>query len=67
MTEPPSDFDPLDAIEEAAIIEEIDGDEDVPRSDGDRDTAPHESEGLEEPVLTADGQVVPVAPDTPAS
>jgi hypothetical protein len=63
MTEPARDFDPLEAIEDAAIIEEIDGDEDLPRSDGDRDTAPHESEGLEEPVLTADGQVLPVAPD----
>ncbi|MGJ6980045.1 hypothetical protein ACSDQ9_05875 [Aestuariimicrobium soli] len=59
-------FDPLAAIEDAQRAEEIDGDEDLrlpnlsSRADPLEREAPHESEDLEEPVLTANGQVVPV-------
>ena len=54
-------YDPLDSVEDARQIDEIDGDEDVPRE------APHESESLEEPVLNADGDVVPVPEHDPST
>lgn len=63
-------FDPLEAIENAQRVEEIDGDEDVERGDAGENLermAPHESEELEEPVLNAEGEVVPVPEHDPSA
>lgn len=59
-------YDPLDSVEDAQQIDEIDGDEDLNREDLNRE-APHESESLEEPVLNADGDVVPVPEHDPSA
>lgn len=54
-------LDETPATEDDATVTEIDGDEDLDSAeDRAAQAAPHESESLEEPVLNAEGDVVPV-------